>query len=160
MWQKPVLVYQKEKNQKLSRNTRRLCHGLIEIRLITSDAKVLRVMIPIGISFVPPELQQPATISEEYPLPDIAPAADEEQQDDSNKKKMKGGLPKGSTDAHYEELKQKNILATNYASIKFSEVNTLSASANLKRGVLDSIIKEAKTKFNLQVNYMINKETV
>ena len=56
-----------------------------------------------------PELQQPATISEENPLPDIAPAADEEQQDDLqddlNKKKMKGGHLKGSTDARYEWFK-------------------------------------------------------
>jgi len=48
---------------------------------------------PMGVSFVPPELQQPATILEEHPLPDIAPAADEEQQDDLQdvliKKKMK-----------------------------------------------------------------------
>jgi len=29
----------------------------------------------MGIAFAPPELQQPATISEEHPLPDIAPAA-------------------------------------------------------------------------------------
>ena len=122
------------------------------------------IMPPMGISFVPPELQQPATILEEHPLPDIAPAADEEQQDDLQdvliKKKMKGGHPKGSTDARYEELKRKFILATNYASIKFSEVKTLSGSADLKRGVLDSIIEEAKTKFNLPANYMINKETV
>jgi len=118
----------------------------------------------MGVSFVPPELQQPATISEEHPLPDIAPAADEEQQDDLQdvliKKKMKGMHPKGSTDACYEELKRKFILATNYASIKFSEVKTLSGSADLKRGVFDSIIEEAKTKFNLPANYMINKETV
>ena len=115
----------------------------------------------MGISFVPPELQQPATILEEHPLPDIAPAADEEQQDDLQdvliKKKMKGMHPKGSTDACYEELKRKFILATNYASIKFSEVKTLSGSADLKRGVFDSIIEEAKTKFNLPANYMINK---
>ena len=73
---------------------------------------------------------------------------------------MKGSHLKGSTDAFYEELEQKFILATNYASIKFSEVKTLSGSADLKRGVLDSIIEEAKTKFNLPANYMINKETV
>ena len=36
----------------------------------------------------------------------------------------------------------------------------MSGSADLKRGVLDSIIEEAKTKFNLPANYMINKETV
>ena len=103
---------------------------------------------PMGISFVPPELQQPATISEEHPLPDIAPAAVKEQQDDLqddlNKEKMKGGHPKGSTNALYEELEQTFILATNYASIKFSEVKTLNGSANLIRGVLDSIIEEVR----------------
>ena len=122
------------------------------------------IMPPMNVSFMPPELQQLVKISEEHPLPDVAPAADKEQQDDLqddlSKKKMKGGHPKESTDACYEELEQKCILATNYASIKFSEVKTLSGSANLIRGVLDSIIKEAKTKFNLPVNYMINMETV
>ena len=53
-------------------------------------------MPPMGVSFVSQELQQPATISQEHPLPDIAPAADEEQQDDLqdelNKKKMKGAI--------------------------------------------------------------------
>jgi len=70
------MVYQKEKNQKSSRNTRRLCHGLIEIGL-SNDTNFITP--PMGISFVPLELQQTATISEEHPLPDIAPAADEEQ---------------------------------------------------------------------------------
>ena len=36
----------------------------------------------------------------------------------------------------------------------------MSGSADLKRGVLDSIIEEAKTKFNLPANDMINKKTV
>jgi len=54
-------------------------------------------------------------------------------------------------------LALKNSITNVYLhdSIKFSEVKTFSGSANLKRGVLVSIIEEAKTRFNLP-NFMIN----
>ena len=61
--------------------------------------------------------QQPATTSEEHPPFDETSASDG-QQDDSNKKRSKGGFLKRSTNAHYEELEQKCVVATNCAAIK------------------------------------------
>jgi len=52
-------------------------------------------------------------------------------------------------------LAMKNLSENLYLQVK-----TLSGSADLKRGVLDSSFEEAKTKFYLPANYMINKETV
>ena len=74
---------------------------------------------------------------------------------------QKGGRPKGSTNKNIAELATRIIKAKNHAAVEFGKVKSETCGKKrVRKGSLDSIIEEAREKFNLPTEVKLNKKTI